>query len=608
MSNCTTLITFMLEAPSDVFSVEIFGSWDNFQRSYQLSRDKRSGAGQWRGCHRFENITCDGDLSDTSVQREGALKMGGTYWYYYRLNGDTDHHDSAEPSTTLCPSLPGQTVNILEVPVQAEGSEPSTPNGSTTSLDSLVFTLDPKDKYVPLGVRRAATTSAVRQRKARLHRVAGTETRSRPEQSDGTHDNSQTATSNEAEGLTLRRPHSFQSVFNKLRKTKSANSSLRTSANSRTGTTSWSRKLFSRSDQSKKGKCVEDDVPGVPKLPDNVLSLTPLASVRGSPSPIQTILAPRRHHRHSSRSSITPAEAAIIPTPELPCPKQISSTLIPSAREDAIPASRPKSSRGSKSSHSTSFFTPTEPQCEPSPILRSIELPLGGVAGSNNRRFACHETSEDDSATTAAAFSQCGKHADSADLLTHYRISAHDADEPHHSYAVSSSFSYGTSDNFSPCLASNTTVSGNMSPIHLSQPETPQMSGLGDDALAWPHDSDTDMESGYPPRSGDQDWVRPPSRPSPPSPPSPAPPGNEPAAGWPGLEDFQGYSLPLDDQASAVTIKKLPSLNFEFTDRGLCHRASKQHLVQSWDDGSGHRMNALKALVDDLGYLGKLIN
>ena len=66
----------------DVFSVELFGSWDIFEKPYQLSRDKRAGKGQWRGCHRFENIVCDGDPSDVSLKRDGALKMGGTYWYY----------------------------------------------------------------------------------------------------------------------------------------------------------------------------------------------------------------------------------------------------------------------------------------------------------------------------------------------------------------------------------------------------------------------------------------------------------------------------------------------------------------------------------------------
>lgn len=70
------------QAPSSVFSVEILGSWDNFCKAYQLKRDRRTGPGHWRGCHTFENITCDGDTLDVSPSREGGLKMGGTYWYY----------------------------------------------------------------------------------------------------------------------------------------------------------------------------------------------------------------------------------------------------------------------------------------------------------------------------------------------------------------------------------------------------------------------------------------------------------------------------------------------------------------------------------------------
>ena len=74
------------QAPTTVYSVEILGSWDNFSKPYQLKRDRKTGPGQWRGCHTFENITCDGDTLDASTSRDGGLKMGGTYWYYVRLH------------------------------------------------------------------------------------------------------------------------------------------------------------------------------------------------------------------------------------------------------------------------------------------------------------------------------------------------------------------------------------------------------------------------------------------------------------------------------------------------------------------------------------------
>lgn len=79
--------------------------------------------------------------------------MGGTYWYYvsaresasskymltvsrvqYKLDGDSEYHDPSQPSTTACPLLPGQRVNILEVP--SDG-------GSSSEL----HTQNPQDRY-----------------------------------------------------------------------------------------------------------------------------------------------------------------------------------------------------------------------------------------------------------------------------------------------------------------------------------------------------------------------------------------------------------------------------------------------------------------------------
>jgi hypothetical protein len=46
-----------------------------------MERDYRRGPGQWKGCHLFRDIICNGDLSKT---RHGALQMGHTYYYYVR--------------------------------------------------------------------------------------------------------------------------------------------------------------------------------------------------------------------------------------------------------------------------------------------------------------------------------------------------------------------------------------------------------------------------------------------------------------------------------------------------------------------------------------------
>lgn len=59
-----------------------------------MERDKRMGAGHWRGCHTFTNITYDGSLNNSAPVRSGGLKMGCTYWYYVRLRKPltTFHH------------------------------------------------------------------------------------------------------------------------------------------------------------------------------------------------------------------------------------------------------------------------------------------------------------------------------------------------------------------------------------------------------------------------------------------------------------------------------------------------------------------------------------
>lgn len=77
VANCNSSST-----SSQVKSVKLLGSWDNFSKAYAMEKDKRVGHGQWRGCHSFTDIICDGSPRDMSSARSGGLKMGGTYWYY----------------------------------------------------------------------------------------------------------------------------------------------------------------------------------------------------------------------------------------------------------------------------------------------------------------------------------------------------------------------------------------------------------------------------------------------------------------------------------------------------------------------------------------------
>ena len=72
--------------------------------------------------------------------------MGGTYWYYYRLDDEIEFHNSVEPSSTQCPLLPGQIVNELNVPVVLSGNRSR--NTSVSSTSSERRTMNPTDKFV----------------------------------------------------------------------------------------------------------------------------------------------------------------------------------------------------------------------------------------------------------------------------------------------------------------------------------------------------------------------------------------------------------------------------------------------------------------------------
>ncbi|KIN06055.1 hypothetical protein OIDMADRAFT_24396 [Oidiodendron maius Zn] len=140
-----------------------------------MERDIRRASGQWRGCYAFEGITCDGD-GESKPKRTGGLKMGQTYYYYYELDDGTEIHDPSVPSTTICPYLPGQQVNLLWVPVEV--LPPRERSASMSSMvNETIKTMAPGDKFLtprappPIPPKRiranTAPMSVVRRRTAR---------------------------------------------------------------------------------------------------------------------------------------------------------------------------------------------------------------------------------------------------------------------------------------------------------------------------------------------------------------------------------------------------------------------------------------------------------
>lgn len=66
--------------------------------------------------------------------------------YKYELNDGTEIHNTALPSTTSCPYLPGQPVNVLNVPVQINPLRERSASEGAISLG--IHTMNPADKFL----------------------------------------------------------------------------------------------------------------------------------------------------------------------------------------------------------------------------------------------------------------------------------------------------------------------------------------------------------------------------------------------------------------------------------------------------------------------------
>ncbi|KAK0335604.1 hypothetical protein LTR91_008228 [Friedmanniomyces endolithicus] len=87
-----------------------------------------------------------------------GLKQGGVYWYYYRLDDDVEAYDDLQACTAGCPLMPGQMMNVMEVPsevmlppsrARSVGCE-----GMAGMLGGTAFsrkqTMEPSDKFAVL--------------------------------------------------------------------------------------------------------------------------------------------------------------------------------------------------------------------------------------------------------------------------------------------------------------------------------------------------------------------------------------------------------------------------------------------------------------------------
>ena len=126
---------FTLRTSTNVKTVHLLGSWDNYTGQLPLSKDA-SKAGSWKGTFRFQGST---------------LQAGKRYWYYVRcasnpmcyrlanlikyiMDGYHVSHDPAKPSTKE--PTTGRSLNVLDVPRSAATSAvPSSKRGPQMSVE-----------------------------------------------------------------------------------------------------------------------------------------------------------------------------------------------------------------------------------------------------------------------------------------------------------------------------------------------------------------------------------------------------------------------------------------------------------------------------------------
>ena len=510
----------------------------------------------------------------------------------YQLNGYTDYFNVAEPSTTSCPYLPGQEINILEVPIQIK--QPSGPGRrrSTSSTMSAMFTLNPEDKYAlpkppprTSYLERSSSTPSVSERfeKAKMKFKS-----SRDFHKNVNRNQSQNKIQSSQSDTVM-----FVQV-GKLNDLAYYSEPISTRSSLQTVFANFRRPNSARGDV--------DSIQHKLDLLDDVRSIdleTPSQKYDSQYDPLCLVkngLTPSTEHIHkadlmpSTESRSTPA-TAIATTDPPNCPSKSFWKLpsMQSIRRDygdkRANFSIPKTPLSVKVDHLSAKSDTLRLDFDPSDAVRNVQPNVSlsttdlvsrksPSAGSNNcksRPDVQIMGSSDESAFES--------------IHTNANITINSTDQTPR-FIVDYSSSHSPSQIFSPTL-SYSTLTDLMVPSQPSQPDTPIMSEFSDDGLG-PSQSTIDFQSTI--RSiGIQRHVttREPQEP----------------------KGFEGYSLPKVQQASTLTLQNLPLTPMSQHGSGSTdERESSRFLVESWNDGSEHRNSAIDDIFEDLTYLGGFIH
>ena len=476
----------------------------------------------------------------------------------------------------LCPFLPGQEVNVLEVPIQTDSPNDFVQHKATSSIWPEVFTMDPKQKYrkpkpiksilslftealtpkttpkanntifsAPSSLRRQASKTFQRPLKPALDR--------RPRSAS----------------LTKR---SFSGVSRKIRVTKSSGSPA---------------------------KPASPTAPDVPDFPTR-RCLERIVMGNRKPSEIalipETSLAPQLRCDSKSMHSYGAPSASFLPqdVPHLPWTEK-SSVQDSSGPNNASSKSDQIHIGQQRTSSTRSLWEQHQERNTSQRIEMSAHQNLLAVPEINNPHpssscqrdgWTLHEPCDGHSHVT---YTEPGCGTQRSGLAFSGSLDA----VPNRLLKSVSTFN-GPNADTPPGLASSSIGADAISPLHLPQPETPSISEFGEDLL------DTKIFSDF-----------------------------ESPANTPHLEEslklsldhrdivlggqgtlalsIQNYNLPESDEES-LKLRKVRSVPFRPGSGTLSlHDQAGTDLVQPWRNGAEHQSIPLDELVDELAYLGDLI-
>ena len=513
----------------------------------------------------------------------------------YRLDGDIEYHDPAEPSTTLCPFLPGQLVNILEVPMQIKDYSNDGRNASTSSIGSVVFTMNPNHKYLSPkpSIRQAASNASnlILQKISAAASRHGSILKSRRGQTlDSDRETPQLGTNVErqapptgnsdekSEEKTLVNSDNGHSAliasFEKMRRSKS----LAWNSGRQERISVLSRSVTTNAALTRRSRNKNKDPFDTAKAPK-----TAIGTPASTPQPEEFA----RAERPNSEGDPVYTSTEEVQLSDLRTSlKKLALSQPKSHDPEAAAYDRKIASTQSRSS----IYSPIE---EPRDLGPLSGVPLQSPNFSSNfvrstesiEGLTDHYPNVDIPPGHESAIRGVPQKGDEDDTITPHVIQfQHEIWDGLHS-PLSSNFSNDPS--MSPCLDSSTAYTGPVSPCHLSQPETPLTTEFNRNELAQvqssEHESAAHLRNGGGLEPGHQDII------------------------YPYPSGFQGYSLPPADQASVLTLRKSPVTAFVPDVESQFVKQGNQDFVRSWDDGSEHLMTSMEELVNEMGYLGEVI-